>query len=183
MRTLLVSDISDDTPVALALTAAGHEVLRCGPAGRHRFPCRAAEGDCPLDATVDVAVVLHDRPSADIGAGEAGVVCAIRDGLPLVVAGNGAHSPFRVRADSVAASVGDVVDACHRAVSARDRRLARTVTAAVGVEATVTVRGDVVDVRLPEGTPEHVAVLAHQALRRAHPRARAVVVGTTGAVT
>ncbi|HET7719874.1 MAG TPA: hypothetical protein VFK43_07910, partial [Acidimicrobiales bacterium] len=124
MRILLLhDDHADERPVARALEDAGHEIRRCAPPGKPAFPCMGATASsgapshqCPLDGTVDVAVVVHDRPSTTLAAGEAGVVCALRDGLPLVVAGSAAPSPYTARADAIAGGLGDVAAACDRAV-------------------------------------------------------------------
>jgi len=179
MRTLLMHDLADDTPYANALATAGHQVVRCSPNGRPQFPCAGARGDCPLDATVDVAVVVHDRSTDDIAPGEAGVVCALRDRIPLVVAGANAHSPFGERVDAVAASVDDVPAACERAVAARLARAGRSVTDATGTPASIARRGDELRVTLPPGTTERQAVLVHQAVRREFPTARSIFIGTT----
>lgn len=179
MRTLLMHDLGDDTLYAKALTDAGHEVVRCGPAGQPAFPCDGTLGTCPLDATVEVAVVVHDRPTTDIGVGEAGVVCALRDRVPLVVGGNHTHSAFGEAVDAVAVSPADVGPACERAVAARMARAGRAVTTATGVEVTVTKHRDEVRVALPTDTSERIAVLAHQAVRREFPTARSIVIGTS----
>lgn len=180
MRALLMHDAGDDTLYARALTDAGYDVVRCGPAGRPAFPCNGRQGACPLDATVEVAVVVHDRPTADIGVGEAGVVCALRDRVPLVVGGNHTHSAFGEAVDAVAVSAADVGPACERAVAAHMARAGRAVTTATGVEATLTRRGDEIRVALPADASERDAVLAHQAVRREFPTARSIVIGTGG---
>jgi hypothetical protein len=168
VKTLLLHDSSSDRPFAAALEAAGHEVVRCTRLGRVAFPCDGLEGNCPLDGTVDLAVVVHDRPTGDISPGEAGVVCALRDGLPLVVAGNGARHPFGDKVAAVAASVEDVTSACQRAVAARNARLARLAGTPVAVE------GGRVRATLPAGSSSADVLRAHRRLSEALPRAHAV---------
>src|SRR5689334_1884487 len=102
MRALLMHDITPDSTVADALRRGGYDVVRCSEDGATPFPCSGAGGSCPLDGSVDVAVVVHDRPTTDLAVGEVGVVCAFRDGVPVVLAGNHTQSPFDVRCDAVA---------------------------------------------------------------------------------
>lgn len=168
MKALLLHDIGSDDPFAAALRSAGHEVIRCAPPGRPGFPCDGSKGACPLDATVDVAVVVHDRPSTDISPGEAGAVCALRDGVPLVLAGHARQHPFGDRIGAVAASPDDVVSACERAVAGRLAALGRR------VGGTVVRDGDAIRVTLPPGASSAQAVLAHQALKAAARAARIV---------
>lgn len=161
MKVLLVHDAHAEAPFADALEAAGHRIVRCTESGRPRFPCDGLDGSCPLDGTVDVAVVVHDRPGTDIHPGEAGVVCALRDGLPLVVAGNGSQHGFGEKVTAVAAGIADVASACDRAVAARDARLARS----VGGE--VQVRGNRAHATLPAGATQQDITRATQAIRAA----------------
>lgn len=179
MRMLLLHDITPDTDVAAALDAAGHEVVRCAEPGDRAFPCvRVDGGTCPLDGTVDVAVVVHDKPTAGLAFGEAGVICALRDGLPLVVAGTHAFSPFVERADAVADDLADIPAACLRAVAAAADRDARAIAEAAGTAVAAVERaGGRVRVRLPDGASERDAVVAHQAATRRFPRARVIDVG------
>jgi len=174
MRALLIHDLTPDDAVAAMLETAGHEVVRCNPPGQTEFPCAGMEGRCPLSAPVDVAVLVHDRPSTDLAPGEAGAVCALRDGIPLVVAGNHTHSPFAVRADAVALSIEDVPDACYEAVASAMRRAGDAVAAAAHVDARVSRWGDTVRVTLGEGADERSGVLAHQAARVQFPRAKRI---------
>ncbi len=170
-------DITPDDGPARVLRDAGYDVVRCAPAGHHGFPCDGATGRCPLDATVDVAVVVHDRPSNDIAPSEAGVVCALRDGVPLVVAGNHAHSPFAGAAAAEAASIDDIPAACARATSTAAARASVVVSRFAGTDATVERHGAAVRVTIGPDAAERHAVLAHQAARRLFPRARTVEVG------
>jgi hypothetical protein len=175
VKALLLNDApGNDKLYDAELRAAGFDVVRCSPPGTASFPCVGMHGDCPLDASVDVAVVVHERPTPSFSAGEVGVVCALRDGVPLVVAGNGATTPFREEADAVAADALDVADACHRAVSSQLARTGRK----VGGE--VDRQGDVVRLELGPEATEADAVRAHRALRSAFPAARVIDVGTGG---
>jgi hypothetical protein len=172
MRTLLLHDILPDGPVAEALAAAGHDIVRCDPTGSRPFPCVGLSGRCPLDGTVDVAVVIHDHPNTEIAPGEVGAICALRDGVPLVIAGNGAHSPLREVATTIAAGVEDVVGACERAVEARQQKLGRMVGGRVTVD-----RGKV-QVDLPAWSSTADVVRAHQVLTGVLPGAVSIDVGT-----
>ena len=103
-----------------SLAAAGHRSLRCHEPGEPAFPCNAliAGRTCPLDAGFDVIVTVRGRPAAQPAPGEFGVVCAVRTGHPLVVAGLTMGNPFRPWADHTVTSDGDIATACEEAASA-----------------------------------------------------------------
>src|SRR3954451_3675984 len=88
---------------ARALQAAGLAVLRCHEPGAPPFPCNAfIEGrTCPLDQGIDVVLTARARPSRAMEPSEFGVVCALRAGYPLVVAGATTGSPFGTVASRV----------------------------------------------------------------------------------
>lgn len=81
---------------AEALQEAGHRVHLCHDPGSFDFPCRAiaGAGECPIDQGIDVALVvrrgIHPNPTA----GEQGVSCAIRAGIPIVEDGPTVLDPF-----------------------------------------------------------------------------------------
>lgn len=90
MGTVLVTDTSsaDSAEAVTALVAAGHEIVRCFPAGASDVSCAyVATGRCPVDHD-DVDVVLDVRIAAPgrLIDREQGVVCALRAGIPAVVA-------------------------------------------------------------------------------------------------
>jgi hypothetical protein len=168
MKALLLHDIVPDAAVARQLAEAGYEVVRCAPTGTKAFPCVGMSGTCPLDGSVDVAVVVHDRPTTEVATGEVGTICARRDDIPIVIAGNGTHSPLQEVATAVAPSVDDVVGACERAVAAREARLGRI---AGGI---VRVAGGQVRATLPSWASTADVVRAHQQLTEAVPTARSI---------
>jgi hypothetical protein len=168
MRTLLLHDLALDGDVAEALERAGHTISRCGTSPSRAFPCQGLDGHCPLDGTVDVAVVVHNGPPGMFNLAEAGVVCALRDGVPLVVAGDAADCAYREHASAIAVDAADVDAACHRAVAARDQRLSRL------VGGRVEWRGDEVHAVLPPEAEPADAVRAHRALADAVPHARTI---------
>jgi hypothetical protein len=174
MRALLMHDIVPDDAAAAVLEAAGHEVVRCGPPDTHGLACDGIGGHCPLDATVDVAVVVHDRPTTELALGEAGVICALRDGVPLVLAGHAGPSPFAERASAVAWTIDQIPGACEAAVGVAGRRAGATITEAIGTDASVQRNGNAVVVTLPADATEKAAVLAHQAAHRMFPAARTI---------
>jgi hypothetical protein len=167
-------DIIPDTAVAATLAAAGYDVVRCSEDGEPTFPCSGAAGSCPLDGSVDVAVVVHDRPSVDLAVGEVGAVCAFRDGVPVVLAGNHSQSPFGGRADAVAVDTADVPSACRRAVDASMARSSDFVSRFAGTDAAVVRRGHSVQITLERPATEAQAVLAHQAANKLFPSARTI---------
>ena len=175
MRTLLLHDLALDGDVAEALERAGHTITRCGTSPSRPFPCQGLEGRCPLDGSVDVAVVVHSGPPGMFHVGEAGVVCALRDGVPLVVAGDAGDCAYREQVSAVAASADDVDDACRRAVDARARRLGRLIGGRVEVQ------GREVHAVLPAGAESADTVRAHRVLADALPSARTIDVRVASA--
>jgi hypothetical protein len=107
---------------ARALEAKGHRVLRCHEPGEPAFPCNALlEGrTCPLDAGFDVVVTVRGRPGPSPTFSEFGAICAMHDGLPLVVAGLSELNPFAAWAERTVAIDGDIVVACEE-VAAKHR--------------------------------------------------------------
>ncbi len=78
MKILLVADHTDDARVVRAsLTGDGHTVTTCND--RSGGPCRGVEhlDDCPLESSVDLAVVARS-PHGRRGIEEMGSVCAAR---------------------------------------------------------------------------------------------------------
>ncbi|MEL7207893.1 MAG: hypothetical protein AAGK32_06615, partial [Actinomycetota bacterium] len=96
MRVLVTESDPGRIPEAVReLVDAGHDVVRCTEVGEASFPCSAiADGSCPLDETTDVVLAIRARPHPKPTAGEAGVTCALRNGVPLVVTGTPGLSPF-----------------------------------------------------------------------------------------
>jgi hypothetical protein len=168
MKALLLGPTTDVTTIGADLAAAGYDVVRCSPATGPSFPCVGVRGTCPLDATIDVAVVVHDDPTRDLGPAEVGVVCALRDGVPLVLTGSGAPISFTGLVDAVAVGRADVVAACERAVAASLRRHAREIAA------TLDRAGDAVHATLDPDATDADAVRAHGHLRRTFPAARTI---------
>jgi hypothetical protein len=95
-------------------------VLTCHEPGEPAFPCNALiEGrTCPLDAGFDVVATVRARASAAPVQAEFGVVCALRAGVPLVVAGLAPERPFGPWAAATVGQDEDLVSAC-RDVAAR----------------------------------------------------------------
>ena len=174
MRALLMHDVTSDATVADALSTAGYDIVRCSEVGSPAFPCSGAGGSCPLDGSIDVAVVVHDRTAADLAVGEVGVVCAFRDGIPVVLAGNNTQTPFGGRCDAVAADVADIADACRRAVTSAMDRASEFVSRYSGTDARVARHGHRVQVELCRDGTAAQAVLAHQAAARLFPSARTI---------
>lgn len=106
---------------AQALRAAGHTVRSCSPestGARADAPfdtslpvCVAVtDGRCPIDAGVDVALLTRHLTAGRPRLSEAGVLCALRQGVPLVVDTEGAADGFGQWATGFVH--GDVVRAC-----------------------------------------------------------------------
>jgi hypothetical protein len=99
MRTLLIeSSPGVGAEAAAALSDAGHPVVRCHEEGRPTFPCGdlAEPGSCPLHGpgAVDVVLSVRHPDDAEPTAAEAGVTCALRAGVPVVVLGDQEVNPF-----------------------------------------------------------------------------------------
>jgi hypothetical protein len=107
---------------AARLTASGHEVVRCHVAGEAAFPCVGLDsgGTCPLDdGGVDVAVTVRRHARSVPTPHEDGVACAIRNRVPLVVAGEAGLNPY-TRLGAITASEDDLEHVLAEAV--RDAR-------------------------------------------------------------
>ena len=102
---------------ATALASSGHRVLRCHEPGDPAFPCNALipGRTCPLVVGFDVAVTVRARPLPSPVQGETGVICALRNDVPLVVAGMTSVDPFAPWASIVVEPGGDVTSACEEA--------------------------------------------------------------------
>jgi hypothetical protein len=107
-----VSGVSDE------LAAKGRRAHRCHDSAESPFPCNAMipGRGCPLDQNdVDVVVIVHSRPQENPTLSDMGAVCGLRDGIPVVLAGMSAGSPFATWAVKVPPD-GDVVATCDRTV-------------------------------------------------------------------
>jgi len=96
------------------LEAAGHTALRCHDPSEPAFPCNALipGRTCPLDAGFDVAVTIRTRPGAAPMVSEFGVICALRTGHPLVIAGMSQPNPFQPWAAQIVGRSDDIAGAC-----------------------------------------------------------------------
>jgi hypothetical protein len=77
-----------------------------------------------VDDGVDVVADMRARATREITPGEIGVLCGLRAGLPLVVAGLAHTGPFDGVASLVVAPGGDLASACEDAASVIDLRAA-----------------------------------------------------------
>jgi hypothetical protein len=144
-----------------ALEAAGHRTTKCHPAGAEApFPCRAVidPAECPLDDRPDVALLVRNH-NAEPGAREQGASCAIRAGIPLVMAGPSALGPYEPwLASRVEGDDGDVVAACEAARIAALGALRRRILTLVrpGLAAARITMADVACGIEPRGLGLHV---------------------------
>ena len=133
MRVLVLE--SDARAADLAVhrhEAAGHEVVRCHDRGAPTFPCNALlpSRSCPLeDQPVDVTLVVRAHPWPRPTSLERGVDCAIRAGVPLVVAGSPVLNPYEDFATLVVEGQQEAVEACERAATAPLSRHSAAATA------------------------------------------------------
>jgi len=106
---------------AQVLTESGCPVLTCHDSGSPAFPCNALiEGHtCPLDVGVDVVAVVRARAITGPVQAEFGVVCGLREGVPLVVAGLAPERPYGPWAAATVGQDEDLASAC-RDVAARN---------------------------------------------------------------
>jgi hypothetical protein len=116
-RVLLVG--TDDWAIeqsAASLEEAGFGVLRCHEPGQPAFPCNAfIEGrSCPLVVGFSVVATVRARPLDTVAPGELGVLCALREGIPLVAAGVAPERPFGPWAAVTVEQGGELVGACEK---------------------------------------------------------------------
>lgn len=103
------------------LTAAGRTVYRCSDSSETPFPCNALVPGrgCPLDHhPVDAVLIVRSRPIAEPTIAEMGAICALRDGLPVVVGGISEASAFTPWAARVPTS-GDILTTLDQTVGRR----------------------------------------------------------------
>jgi hypothetical protein len=103
------------------LEGAGHTVRMCHEPGCAAFPCNALRDDraCPLAGEpVDVALDIRRGTRTEPTIREDGVACAVREHVPLVVAGTTTFNPFAEYATETCEDALDVVAACERAAAA-----------------------------------------------------------------
>lgn len=166
-RVLLLS--SDDEPIAeleAALDDAGYEIRRCVEPGADSFPCVALQGGgvCPLDdGLIDVALDVRSHPWPKPTLREEGVRCALRERVPLAVAGRSAFSPFDRWAEVTVEGISSAVDACDRAIrSSLDRHRAAAAEAVTSVLETHGLADAPVAVAVDRRAGQlHVEITAH----------------------
>jgi hypothetical protein len=125
---VLESEVGAADEARQELEAAGHHVVGCHQRGEDAFPCAALRDgkQCPLDEVVDVALDVRPRPRSQPAPREDGVACALRQHVPLVIAGPAVLNPYLEYAQSTINRTYDVVEACERAATAplRDHTVA-----------------------------------------------------------
>lgn len=79
-----------------ALEAAGHRVHRCHEPGDREFACTelVRPGSCPLNAPIDVALLVRRGVTPTPTVLEDGMRCAIRARVPVVEDGTESLDPF-----------------------------------------------------------------------------------------
>jgi hypothetical protein len=164
MRILLIEPTpAGSASIAADLEAADHDVVRCHPADGPAFPCAGlTQEGCPLAGPpVDLAIAVRDEAKALPDADEAGVTCAARTGLPIVVVGPDGPNPFTPWAEACVDGE-DLAEACDRAIGSSARRRAEP----LGEEARRVIAHEDVDAGAVhvtvrrEGDTAHVRVLS-----------------------
>jgi hypothetical protein len=103
------------------LETAGHNVRYCHEPGGPAFPCSALlEGHtCPLEGeAIDVALDVRRHPGSQPTLREDGVMCALREHIPVVIAGAPALSPYADYASATRDRNFDVVETVERMAGA-----------------------------------------------------------------
>ncbi|HUI47397.1 MAG TPA: hypothetical protein VL119_01795 [Acidimicrobiia bacterium] len=115
------SDAGAAAPARAELENAGHRVQECRDPHGAAFPCNAlVDGrgcpfdGSPLDVVLDVRSGVRSQPSAR----EDGVVCALRQYVPVVIAGSSVLNPYEGFATEILDGNADLVAACERAACA-----------------------------------------------------------------
>jgi hypothetical protein len=177
MRIMVTEDeIGAADDARAALTAAGHQVVGCQQHGSSAL-CGVLDevSTCPLDqGPVDVTLAVR-QGDAELHTSEHGVVCSLRQRVPLAVIGNADHLAglgTEVR--------GPVAEACERVANGRQRGHEAVIRRALWATPQLTgVPGDQVSavvyrhhdqlsvsVRVPSSVSRsHTAVLADRAAR------------------
>jgi hypothetical protein len=96
------------------------EIFRCHEPGTPVFPCNALRpgGICPVVAGIDVVATVRARPLRSLAESEFGVICALREEIPLVVSGISPERPLKPWASAVVEYEGDLGSACANVVGA-----------------------------------------------------------------
>ena len=102
--------------VERALQHAGHEVVHC-PIPPTGPGCPTLDGDSCGLPRLDLVCSVRARPLDRVLRSEQAVVCALRRGAPLILAGSAASSPFACFATASVDLDGDVVGACEAAAA------------------------------------------------------------------
>jgi hypothetical protein len=99
---------------AQATEAQAFEIFRCHDPGEPVFPCNALRpgGVCPVVAGIDVVATVRSRPLRSLAQSEFGVICALRERIPLVVSGISPERPLKPWAAAVVEYEGDLGSAC-----------------------------------------------------------------------
>ena len=116
MRVLMLeSHVGLGSGVVERLTAAGHSIVRCDSPDRS-LPCRGIAPDqgCPLDESVDVAVLVQEPGLHDV---EHGALCAARQRIPIVDVASTKFEPASPLATVTTTGGEDVVTVCEWAAS------------------------------------------------------------------
>ncbi|MEO6712376.1 MAG: hypothetical protein ABIM89_02975 [Mycobacteriales bacterium] len=142
MGTVLVTEATtaDSASTLRALVAAGHNFVRCFPLADGGQRCSyVATGHCPVDDDqVDVALDVRGAVPGELAPREQGAVCALRAGIPVVVATDtGWDNPIAESTTTV--PVADAVIAVtHALTTAPTNRVARLTADEVGRVLTAT---------------------------------------------
>lgn len=124
MRVLVMGAPGPVTEGTVArIEAAGHVVVRCTDPGEACFPCKGLTGECPFDIgeTVDAALALRNHAWPRPTAFDRGVTCAVRLGIPVVLAGVNVLNPYERWAAAVLERADDPVTALERVAVSVDR--------------------------------------------------------------
>ena len=121
MKVLLVEgQVGESARAEEVLTQAGHEVRRCVEPNAASFPCAGLQtGSCPLeDEVIDAAVLVRSELADTRTPREDGARCALRRHVPLVLAGDVAHSPYAEWATAATDDVSSLPQALSAATAA-----------------------------------------------------------------
>lgn len=101
------------------LAADGHTVHRCHEPAGAAFPCVGVteQGGCPLDAPIDVALLVRRGVGPAPTPLEDGVPCALRSGIPVVEDGTDLLDPYAPFVTTRVGTDESVAEACRRAIT------------------------------------------------------------------
>ncbi|MEP7054972.1 MAG: hypothetical protein ABI912_06960 [Actinomycetota bacterium] len=182
MATVLVTDASPAESAVLMteLARVGHEIVRCFPLASVNAPCAyIATGVCPVDdKAIDLAVDVRTMTAGALTPREQGAVCALRAGIPVIIATDSDNPLFRLTTTTMAEDAATAVEVAltQPSIQSATRRVGEAAVRELGlfdpavkVSVDIVLRDSTLDLVIAIGSRPPAAVM--QAVRSAATRA------------